>query len=729
MKKKLYFSIIFCLNLLFVIVISSCTINNKNTIQKEYKSDSDYYVGLRLLQENKQKEARSKFINCINKGTYICAKKSAQALTSFGTLSEKTKACDTLIKKFPDSDSLLIAAKHYHSVNELSKIIKITSKIDITEENNELISLRLQALREKKSSSYSKEVYDWFITRSTSQEHYKFYRDVYYPDLLKNTKKITDSQEEQIDQEVDYFLQQDIFSQYKSFSPQDFAISFRILIYKRNYTDAIVTSQILLDYLKQNLLKPHSQLISDLGKTCLYGSNNFYNNAWLFTSLAKEYKSTESEFYFWFYAGRFFEKAGYYFSRAKNAYENAIKSTTDNKKQDNALWYLLNLNLTTSLEETINSLGDYAKQFHQPDYYDDFFDKLIVSILVNGNWTYLPKIISQIDGYATDEITGRFSYICARLIQEGFIQVENKDQEIQKNLSRALKSGTSVYYTIMAAYRLNFSNEQIKNTLLTSPGKTEITVDKTVEKYLLGYAHFGFPEKIYEEWLSFYKESISPECSLQLSEFLYKCANENEEFYSQSLRISSRTFNNLKFDSTPSLQQFKLIYPQGFQKNIDYFSKKYDINSSVIYALVRSESFFDPDVTSNAGAIGLTQLMELTAGDIANKLKRSSYDLANPQDNIEFGTFYLAELLRRLDGSYLQAFFSYNAGITRVRRWLKNSIQDFGSTSTLPSDLFLEVVPYAETREYGRKLLSATIIYDLLYKDINFTDSVQRLLD
>ena len=143
---------------------------------------------------------------------------------------------------------------------------------------------------------------------------------------------------------------------------------------------------------------------------------------------------------------------------------------------------------------------------------------------------------------------------------------------------------------------------------------------------------------------------------------------------------------------------------------------------------MRSESFFDPNIKSAVGAVGLTQLMEFTASDVARKLKLTDYSLVDVETNLHMGTYYLAELLHRCDNSLLQAFFSYNAGITRVRRWLKSSLTEFGTKSKLPMDLFLETLPYTETREYGRKLVSAATIYDFLENPQNFSQTVKQLL-
>ena len=148
-----------------------------------------------------------------------------------------------------------------------------------------------------------------------------------------------------------------------------------------------------------------------------------------------------------------------------------------------------------------------------------------------------------------------------------------------------------------------------------------------------------------------------------------------------------------------------------------------------MYALIRSESFFNADVMSSAGAIGLTQLMEFTGSDIARRFKMQDYSLTDPETNINFGTYYLSSLISRCDNSSLLGFFSYNAGITRVRRWLQSSLIEFGKKSNMPLDLFLETIPFAETREYGRKLVSATIAYDWLNDPHNFPQTVENLIE
>ena len=144
--------------------------------------------------------------------------------------------------------------------------------------------------------------------------------------------------------------------------------------------------------------------------------------------------------------------------------------------------------------------------------------------------------------------------------------------------------------------------------------------------------------------------------------------------------------------------------------------------------MIHSESYFDPIAVSRAGATGLTQLMDSTAADVAKKLRVSEYDLTDGPTNIRFGSFYLKELTERLDGSKINAALSYNCGISRVSSWLKSASIEFG-TNKIPSDLFVEFLPYAETREYGRKIITASAIYGWLYYGKNIPETVREILN
>jgi len=698
------------LSTLLILLLLNTSCSAKTEGQQKFGADSDYFIGLKMLSQGNEKDARTKFNRVIKKGSYYCAKKSAEALCTFGTIQEKNQAALDLINLYPEKDSLLIAAKQLEQSEEINKLIEITENLDFSKDKNELIKMRLEALKKRNASSYEKEVYQWFTSCPISKEHYQFFRDTY-----------NYSEEEH--------------------TPQQFAINYRIELYKRNYSYTFPYAMQLIEYFNTRDLEPNEQLASDIGKSYLYGSMEFVKNAAGFKQLAENYKDTCMEFYFYFYAGRLYEKAGIYYKQTKQAFENAMNAAQTPDQKDNALWYLLNTSLNFSVDTIIESIGTYSRQWNNPEYFDDFFEALISSLLASGRWNAFYNIYTQVDGFASDETTARFAYLYGRLVEEGL--AEGTEESKKSAFIRALNSDSSVYYKALAAYRLNLKEEGLDQILsqpniydkwYTKPQETPAE-DKAIKikaatVLLEGYAYFGFPELIYPTWQEFDQRDIPAETSFYLAEFLQKIAGKDgsDDYYTQSLRIASRGQKYAKNQLTKD--QIRLVYPKDYADFIETYCKKYDIKESVIYALIRSESFFDADVTSSAGAIGLTQLMEFTGSDVAKRLKITDYELTDPEISINFGTYYLSELVRRCDGSLLQGFFAYNAGITRVRRWLQSSLIEFGKKKDMPLDLFLETVPYAETREYGRKLISATVMYEWLeYPEDKNSENFYKTVD
>jgi len=717
---------LFVLLLVLITCVSSTGCSTKTEGQEKFGVDADYFAGLSLLKQGNEKDARIKFNRCIKKGSYYCAKKSAEILCTFGNIQERNQAAENLLNLYSEKDSLLIAAKQFESSNEINRLIECTQNLDFARDKNELIKIRLSALKQRGDSTYEKEVYDWFTLCPISKEHYQFYRDVYeHPDFEKAyTYNLINDEKMQLE-----------------YSPSQLAIDFRIELYKRNYTYTLEIAPEIIEYMISGELSPCEQLASDIGKSYLYGSMNFASNAEYFKKLADEFstektmgtgineqKGTDLSFYFWFYAGRLYEKAGIYYKQTQNAFENAINAAKTPGQKDNALWYLLNTSLNFSIDTIIEKIRIYAPQWNDAAYYEDLLEKLVPSLIASGKWNAFYDIYKAIDGYATDDCVAQYAYIYGRLVQEGL--AKGDDQTILEAFTRALKSGSSIYYKSLAAYQLKYQGDKLEK-VLSAPYTNSKPLDEKSEsaKTLLeGYAYFGFPELIYPAWQELSEIKLPDETYFYLAEFLSQVGKNDEtnDYYVQSIRIAAK---GMKVSSKNlSKNQLKQVYPTPYLDIVENYCKKYDIKPSIIYAMIRSESFFDADVISSAGAVGLTQLMEFTGSDIAKRLKIQDYNLTDPEISINFGTYYLSELVRRCNGSYLQGFFSYNAGITRVRRWLQSSLIEFGKKSNMPADLYLETVPYSETREYGRKLISATVMYQWLENQNDFIPTVEELL-
>lgn len=157
----------------------------------------------------------------------------------------------------------------------------------------------------------------------------------------------------------------------------------------------------------------------------------------------------------------------------------------------------------------------------------------------------------------------------------------------------------------------------------------------------------------------------------------------------------------------------KIIYPKTYEEIVETYSEQYNIEENLIFAVIKAESNFDADAVSNKGAMGVMQLMEETAKDVANKsrieldITNIEQEMLNVDNNINIGTKYLSTLLERY-GNKEVALAAYNAGIGNVDSWIeKGIIKKDGSD--------IENVPYKETNMYVRKILRDYEIYKNLW--------------
>jgi len=151
----------------------------------------------------------------------------------------------------------------------------------------------------------------------------------------------------------------------------------------------------------------------------------------------------------------------------------------------------------------------------------------------------------------------------------------------------------------------------------------------------------------------------------------------------------------------------ELRFPMAYKDIVLSQAKKQGIEASWVYGVLRQESGFMADARSGAGALGLMQLMPQTGRLTARHLKfriRSNKELLNVQKNIRLGSAYLRRMLDANDGNGVLATASYNAGPYRVKKWLPNQ--------EMPADIWVETIPYNETRNYVRRVMSYTVIYD-----------------
>lgn len=157
----------------------------------------------------------------------------------------------------------------------------------------------------------------------------------------------------------------------------------------------------------------------------------------------------------------------------------------------------------------------------------------------------------------------------------------------------------------------------------------------------------------------------------------------------------------------------KIMYPKTYSEIVTIYEEEYGVEENLIYAVIKAESNFKINAVSNRGALGLMQLMEETASDVAKKanididFENIKEELLKPGNNINIGTKYLSQLLEKYKNKEV-ALAAYNAGIGTVDKWIEEgTIKEDGSD--------IEKIPYKETNNYVRKILRDYNIYEKLY--------------
>jgi soluble lytic murein transglycosylase len=154
---------------------------------------------------------------------------------------------------------------------------------------------------------------------------------------------------------------------------------------------------------------------------------------------------------------------------------------------------------------------------------------------------------------------------------------------------------------------------------------------------------------------------------------------------------------------------FSYIYPLKYMDIIRQDTAQYDIDPSLVCAVIHAESKFSESARSHKGASGLMQLTEGTADWIADQMDLSGYSYDNifdPKLNIELGCRYLYWLLNRYKDVDV-AVAAYNAGNGNVDKWLQNP--NYSSDG-----LHLNTIPYKETREYVSRVEFNKHVYDII---------------
>ena len=426
------------------------------------------------------------------------------------------------------------------------------------------------------------------------------------------------------------------------------------------------------------------------------------------------------------YAGRI-ERAQERYAESTELFWQALELAPDAAQGDACIWYILMNTLNTPANE-LSAITELVRntlpRWETLSSFDDVLDRLSAQLVVNRQWESIAAIFASLEEKnSSSALRAQYAWITGRAVEEGFLATGKSASDYFRLIFG--DANASFYYRTMAALKLGSTLNPETNTRRTSQTARSARNQNAELDFLLGMFEHG-ASAFALPYLHAVEAELSP---AELRHIAHAMAESRN--WQESLRLVARYIRRQGYERTR--EDLQLLYPRPFIAPIEQFAAEMNIASELLFALIRTESFFRHDAVSPAGAIGLAQFMPSTAQDMATRLARSGgidhrssggIDLTNPEVNINLGAFYLNYLKGRT-GSPMLAFLAYNGGQGRVRRWISEN--DQRKDGALPDDLFLETVPLSETRQYGRLVLGAAAVYGHLYYDTSMTDVAEHI--
>ncbi|MEM9100895.1 MAG: transglycosylase SLT domain-containing protein [Pseudomonadota bacterium] len=305
--------------------------------------------------------------------------------------------------------------------------------------------------------------------------------------------------------------------------------------------------------------------------------------------------------------------------------------------------------------------------------------------LRHRDWEQVQEWVTQLNFADTEfGITGQRYWFARMLSIQGF---ESRSQDIFKELANERSYyGFLSSALIQKSPNLRHQPMRVPLALIAQVAQND-TIKRAKELF-----HLGRTTQARREWAGLYQQFNRDElkaAAIVASEW---------QWYDRSIFTAAaiKHFNDIE-----------LRFPLAYKNTLQKYAAQHKIDLSWAFAITRQESAFMSDVRSHAGATGLMQLMPYTAKSLAKKMRiryRGKHELTRPEKNVKFGTFYLQQLSNRYQGNPILATASYNAGPHRVIQWIPKN-------DSLSMDVWIENIPYNETRNYVKNVVAYEAIY------------------
>ncbi len=341
--------------------------------------------------------------------------------------------------------------------------------------------------------------------------------------------------------------------------------------------------------------------------------------------------------------------------------------------------------LGTLLAQRFDARGLQVMQEFDPEYSDPLVGEWHARLLLRlGRWNEAQKVIAALPAETATSL--RWQYWQARSSQFASPAGKQSQEQFQKI------AGERDFYSYLAAdhsqqpYQLNHRpavvNAKVMKQVRNAPG-----IRRAIEFHAIG-DELSANREWHHASQSFNHDQLLAQARIAFEQNWFNPAIRNLG--------QARYWDDLDI-------RFPMAYRDGLVRE----ARARGLHSSWVYAITRQESAFMPTIRSHAGAMGLMQLMPATAKETARRYNiplASPQAVLNPDTNIKLGTAYLDQVMQQFSGNRILASAAYNAGPGRVRQWLRDG-------QHLPYDVWIETIPFDETRQYVQNVLTYSVIY------------------
>jgi soluble lytic murein transglycosylase len=364
------------------------------------------------------------------------------------------------------------------------------------------------------------------------------------------------------------------------------------------------------------------------------------------------------------------------------------------KEEHNWVWAVIGKQAAQKLQDNAHSY--FNKVSRNQDLNDDLLIWKTRAALRNGDWK---AVISAVDAMDNARQDPTWIYWKARgqlALSAGTTSAATDPVRTEATAALQSIAGVKGFYEQLAMEELGQAiTVPAKPAALTQPEKTAAAQNAGLQRALTALS-LGFRSEGNREWN--YTTNLHTPGGMSERELLaaadFACS---KQVWDRCINTSDRTKTQIDFDQR---------FPMPLKETVLRKSKDVQLDPAYVYGLIRQESRFITDARSVVGASGLMQVMPATAKWTAKKIGLTNFQPQQINDqeiNVAIGTGYLKLVLDEFDGSMPLAAAAYNAGPSRSRNWRKGPV--------LEAAIWAENIPFTETRDYVKKVLSNTTNY------------------